>query len=281
MGHTLAELRRELARSLDSYVSGVATGGTEKTLIDDLYLKSGQFRQDFFIGGDLYIIKTSDGHAPQGEARYVIGFEQVSGTVTLGMPFSAPVEMGDRYELYKNASVDELNQALMFAVQDWNFTSSDALITTNAEYEIVCGGLVTADQISGVWVRDGDNAADGYQPLSNYRLWMKAGTINLEIKNQAILGGRYYLRVEYQARYDQLKDNQGAFLDSAVVGGDLAKMILDAKRFYYDRRMNSATGVDRDWYAQLLTFTIEQQEKVKTPPRRATKRAQQQNYGGV
>jgi len=278
MSHTLAELRRELARSLDSYVLIYASSSTPTTITDTNLLMSGRWKTGHFIGADLYVCEAG-GSPPQGENKYVTGFDASTGTLTFLTPFTATVEPGDEVELYQHATVAELNQALMFAVKSWQFTSTDQIQDGVAQYEIVCNGLSLAAQVTGVFVRNSSDEESGYFQISNYRLWEKDGILFMEILNKALLADGNYFRIEYLAQYTSLKDPSGDFLDSAIVGGDLNDHMLLAKRYFYDRRMNVATAIDRDWYAGLLRFTTEEIEKKVEPPRRRSGRARQQRYG--
>jgi len=167
----------------------------------------------------------------------------------------------------------------MFAVKSWQFTSTDQIQDGVAQYEIVCNGLSLAAQVTGVFVRNSSDEESGYFQISNYRLWEKDGILFMEILNKALLADGNYFRIEYLAQYTSLKDPSGDFLDSAIVGGDLNDHMLLAKRYFYDRRMNVATAIDRDWYAGLLRFTTEEIEKKVEPPRRRSGRARQQRYG--
>ena len=278
MSHTLAELRRELARSLDSYVTGYVASATALTMTDDDLLKSGRWADDHFIGADLYIVE-ADGAAPEGENKYVTDFDAATGKITFGTAFDAVLQAGDQYELYQNVTVAELNQALMFAVKDWRFTSSDDVVEGISQYEITASGINSANQITGVFIRNSQDEDDGYYPITNYRLWESAGTVYLEILNAALLTSNYYYRIEYLAEYNNLKNTSGAFLDTATVGGDLNRHMLMAKRYFYDRRMNIATPIDREWYAGLLRFTTEEIEKKESPPRRRAGRMPLQDWG--
>jgi len=278
MSHTLAELRRELARSLASYVSGYVSSSDTNYLIDSTVLLSGQWSDDHFVGADLYIV-AADNEAPQGENRYVTAFDSATGKISWAVPFSAALEVGDQYELYLNSTVAELNNALMFAVKDWRFLSSDEVVTTAAEYTIDSAGLSSAGQVTGIFIRHSDRPEYGYYPISAYRCWDQAGTVHLEILDRNLLNTEYYFRIEYLAEYKNLKDTTGEFLDSATVGGDLNLHMLRAKRAYYDRRMNAGAPDDRDWYASLMRFTVEELDKVIETPRRRASRAKLQNWG--
>lgn len=278
MSYTLATLRAELAKTLNSYIAGTATGGSTTTVIDTNLLDSGQYADDHFIGADIYINDTTDDAAPEGEARYCTDFAQSTGTLTVGKAFSVAPEASDTYEIYLNTTVEELNQALMWAVKDWRFVSSDDLVSTSAEYTVTASHLSGADQIIGVWTRSASDTQSNYERVTNYKLWDNAGVITIEFEDASDLDSTLYVRVEYLADFTQLKTS-GSFVDTASVGGDLYQHILNARKYYFERRMQQAAGADRDWYASMVRYTIEELQRLDTDTQRPASQAKQENFG--
>ena len=278
MAYTLAALRIELAKALDSYITGTAPSGTTTTIVDTNLLDSGQYADDHFIGADIYISDTTDDAAPIGEARYCTDFVVSTGTITVGKLFSAAPGAGDTYEIYTATTVDELNQALMLGVKDWRFVSSDDFVDDQAEYQITANHLHNADQIVGIWVRAGDDTGAAYKQVTDFRLWDNAGTLTVDFNDPSLQDTSLYARIEYQAEFSQLKSS-GAFLDTASVGGDLSKHLLYAKLAFYERRMQSASGVDREWYATMVRYTSEKIDEMGETSGRQASKAKMEQYG--
>lgn len=259
--YTLLQLRRDLARSVDALVMVVATGGSATTIVDTSLLDSGEFPDAGLVGATAYVVQTTDGLAPKGQGRYVTGYNSATGTLTVGQPFSAPIDAGDEIDLYTRYTLDELNTALMLSVRDWRFVTLVVLAPATFTYGISANGLHDRGQITGVWYRE--SAQSPYRPLHNYAIHQDAEALTLELRD-ALTGT---IMVEYEARYDQLKSG-AAFDDTRVVGGDLEHHIIVAQAHLFRRKMQAAAGPDRDWYASLYRETMERlQREVPVRPR--------------
>jgi hypothetical protein len=252
--YTLLELRRYLARTVDSYVAVTATGGSTTTIVDTNLLDSGEFPDESLIGATAYVANTTDGLAPKGSARYVTDFDNTTGTLTVGHAFPAAIDPGDTIDLYTRYSLDELNTALMIAVRDWRLIALTTEMTPGV-YAVTGNGLHDRGQIRGVWYRY--TANEDFKPIYNYTLFQDADTITL---NLPVPIPSAVLRVEYEARYDQLKSGS-VFDDTKVVGGDLEYHLLFAQAHLFRIRMQRAAGPDRDWYASLYREAIERLER--------------------
>lgn len=278
MAYTLAQLRQELAKTLDSFVTGTATGGSTTTIIDTDLLDSGQYADDHFNGADLYMYDTTDDAAPEGEARYCTDFVQSTGTLTVGKEFTAAVGAGDTYEIYLSCTVAELNQALMFSVKDWRLYTTLTLSDNTAEYTVSADHLNEATQITGVWMKDSDETEESYHEITNYNLWDDAGTITIEFQDTQDQDSSYTVRIEYLADFSQLKSS-GVYSDTASVGGDLSTHILYARKYYFERKMVSASGVDREFFASMVRYTGEEIELLDEEHDRRPSKVKLQDYG--
>ena len=130
-----------------------------------------------------------------------------------------------------------------------------------------------------IWIRDAEDAEEPYTQVSDYRVWENAGRLILALGDTIRYDETVAIRIEYVAEYTQLlKDRK--FWDGAEVGGDLETILLKAKRYWYERKMQSASGADRDWYAQMVRFTIEEMDKRDDSRRRPPSRARMQVWGG-
>lgn len=88
-------------------VSGTATGGSLTTILDTSKLNQAD---NFWTKLQAFIVTTTNGAAPQGEAKRIAASSGSNYRVTVEMPFSATVESGDTYgiAIFSNAYLDNL-----------------------------------------------------------------------------------------------------------------------------------------------------------------------------
>lgn len=135
MGETLDQLRAKLARHVQRYITGTATGGTTATLIDTSGLA--RFTDDDALNGALlYISDTTDEQAPEGEARFVTDYIASSKTLTVSPAFSAAPGAGDTYELY----------LAPLQLDDWDQCVNDAI---GSAWPVVFKPTITEAAIDG------------------------------------------------------------------------------------------------------------------------------------
>ncbi|MCS7038038.1 MAG: hypothetical protein RMN24_00740 [Anaerolineae bacterium] len=266
MSYTLLYLRQQLAQSLDSLVQITATSGTTTTIVDTQRLDSGEFPDDAFVGATVYCTATSDGLAPKGQARYVTDFVAATGTLTVGRPFTAAVDPNDAFDIYTRYTDIELNTALSFAVRDWRLIAVTTSVDTTT-YTLTGVGLHHRGQIANVLARPKDDQVP-WAPVPNWRVWQDGPTLLLQVPTP--IPADYELRVEYQALYDQLKSG-AQFDDTKVAGGDLWRHLLTAQMHLYRIKMQSESGVDRDWYASLYREAVERLQQPADDGRRASR----------
>lgn len=275
MSYTLAQLRKELAKTLGCYVSGTATSGSTTTVVDTSLLDSGEWADDHFNGSTIYIVDTTDDAAPKGEARFITDFTQSSGTITVGKAFTAAPDASDEFEIYTIYTVDELNTALMLAVEDWRLHTTLSLTDTAAEYSLTAEGLHEANQVIAVSLRDSSDTDQEFKVISDWRVWDDGGTLTIEFADDAV-DASSSARIEYLAKYDQLSASGvfgAAYDDAQVVGGDLWMHILKAQSHLYRIKMNYVTGADLDRYTAFYREAEERLEREMSVSRRRPGRA--------
>ena len=95
MNFTLTNVLQRLYRELGVSEMGVATSG-DATSVIDTHLK-GKFSGNPFKDGVLFIVRTTDGLAPQGEFSAIDTYDGSAQDFTLRNSLSAAVEAGDVY----------------------------------------------------------------------------------------------------------------------------------------------------------------------------------------
>lgn len=275
MSWTLRTLRQEFARSLDSLLTGTATGGSTSTLVDSSIAAT--YTDDMFNSGQLYIATTTDGLAPQGQLRYISDYTGSSGTFTTGAVFTAAVGAGDSYDCYLRTTKDELDHALMRAVEDQRLYTSLSVNSSTAEYTLTATGLHDVSQIKGISYRYTSDTDVMYTPIApdRYRLWNNGGVLSLELDG-AVLDNNLTLRIEYVAQYDPL--NSASFADATVIGGDLNRHLMYAKMYYYERRMVASSGATWDRYSALYQEVLARVSDSEPSPKRRASKAKLQSY---
>jgi len=111
---TLATLVEELARRMRDFEEQTATGGSTTTVVDTTNRTEAD---DYWNESWVYIRTTTDGNAPQGEERKVTDFTASSDTLTVAPAFSAAVESGDTYWLFKRFRFEEYKRAINAAIR--------------------------------------------------------------------------------------------------------------------------------------------------------------------
>lgn len=82
-------------------VTGVATGGSDEVLVDTSARQSSVYSPATYEGQWLRINDTSNSLAPEGEIRPVTVYTPAAGRLAVSPQFSATIESGDDYELWR------------------------------------------------------------------------------------------------------------------------------------------------------------------------------------
>lgn len=274
MSYSLLTLRQELSRSTGGLIQGTATAGSTTTVTDLVNLK--RFADDHLIGGDLYITDTTDDLAPKGEVRYISDFVQSTGIVTVDTAFTVAPGAGDTYDVYLKYTKEDLDTALMLAISDWRMVTTLSLSSNVAEYALSATALHNADDVIGVWLRESSDTQAAYEQVSDWRVWDNAGTLTLEF-GTVNFDSNTLCRVVYEARYDQT-DTAGVYLDTATVGGDMARHLIRAQAQLYFMKMQSSSAPDRDWLASMYRERMERIEAMGRSERPSAGKAKTQDW---
>lgn len=95
----LTDLLQKSFRSLGMANTGVATGGSTTTVVDSA--QASRWEGDVWKNGCIFIIRTTDGLAPQGEFKRISSYNNSAVTFTTDT-FSAAVGAGDTYMFVDN-----------------------------------------------------------------------------------------------------------------------------------------------------------------------------------
>jgi hypothetical protein len=199
--YTLFDLTYRVARELGVVREGTATGGSQTTIIDTIYLLN-RFNDDHFNAGTAWILydAVGSGAAPQGEMGRISDFVKTTGVVTVSAALTAAVAAGDRYavadaEYTKDMLTQAINDELALIMVPY---LDDATITTDeetTEYDLPTG--VLAENIE-VWFNINDTTDDNYW-TQTYDWYVQANDpsnpLRLIFKNQPIQP--YDVRIKY------------------------------------------------------------------------------------
>lgn len=146
-GRTRRELRELVARVF-GWWSGVATGGSQTTIVDS---RLARFADDYWLGATAWLVYKSN--VPQGYEVTVTDFASSTGTLTVTPAFDSSCVAGDEYQLFRYISKRQIDDAL-------NESCRGALarcdLTPNSDYSLAYSlsafGLLRPSQIAGVYV---------------------------------------------------------------------------------------------------------------------------------
>ena len=173
MALTLGDLYQAIARNFGAlYATGTATSGSTTTIVDTSNLPA-LAANDALNNGYAYVKTDAAGAhaAPEGQTRLITDFVQSTGTVTVGIAFSAAVGVGDTYVVCAGVPKATLADAAAQALRDaWpsfhqKYIDDTTVIAADTyAYDIPA----TIDVLDEVWIQ-GDAAASFYDPVNVWR----------------------------------------------------------------------------------------------------------------
>jgi hypothetical protein len=171
---TLFDLTYRVAVDLGGLQEGLATGGSTSTLVDTAGLVG--LDNDLFNLGTLWIPKTTDSLAPQGQFKQITDFVASTKTVTIASVMTATIGSGDTYAINKkryplSKIIQKINQVLATAgkvpVEDITTTT----VLDQREYTLPAAASLDLRQ---VWLETDPNR-DLWMPLYNWEMVYTAG----------------------------------------------------------------------------------------------------------
>lgn len=137
---TKAKFRSRLREELGDVerLTGTATGGSLTTIVDTARLiqPDNYWRERL---GKVFIKTSTDGLAPQDEARRIAASSSSNKDLTVELPFSAAVESGDTYGLaiFSNARLDNVVSGTLLDFSDYrplHFNENLVIATADKRY---------------------------------------------------------------------------------------------------------------------------------------------------
>jgi hypothetical protein len=205
--YTLFDLVWKCVVELGIARTGTATGGSTSTLVDTSGLRN--VDEDYYEEGSLFILKSTDGAAPQKEFGEIDSFAADTDTVTLFSTVSAAIGAGDvygvasrRFPLYllKQKINNELYLGGEIPVDDTSLTTvADTLEYTLPE-DIAAQDL---RQVLRATSTDANNLR--HVPVLNWDVqWSDTGTTSvLRLENELDAG--YEMMLRYAKPHDELR----------------------------------------------------------------------------
>lgn len=222
---TVFDVLLQALRHLDALVEGTATGGSAMTIVDSSLMANAlAYADDHFNEGPAFVVKTTDGLAPQGRMRRITDYEDAAGTVTCAT-FTDTVDAGDQYALgTKRYPAGQVYGALnAWLVEVGAVPTEDTSLETAADDRDYALPVAAKFDLRQVWLARETAAPYDYEPLVHWRVEPAAGNAvgNLAFPYQPRVG--YKIKLLYMARHpavyadsDYLSDYLG--LDWAAVG---------------------------------------------------------------
>jgi hypothetical protein len=209
---TIADLTYRVARELGVVLENTADSGSTTTLVDAARSES----DDYWIGGPLWILSTTDGAAPQGEMSDVSDFVSSTGTITVSPEFTVAPEDGDYYAIGKrryprSILIQKVNQAIKDLGQ---IEQTDTSVTTAAgqsEYSIPAA---VAKDLRRVFEQLSTTSGDT-QPKERFDWSIRrsaTGTKDVLVFDAPLVGGRT-LELRYYDEHAEIRDADSALDD--------------------------------------------------------------------
>lgn len=206
MTYTLYDLVLAVAPLVANYVEGTATGGSTTTTIDTVDRTEDD---DYWNGGTLFVVQTTDGLAPQGEYKRITDFVKSTAVITAGT-LTAAVGAGDFYAIIDdeyplNLIIAGVNDALRRLGRVPVFdTTSLTIASGQTEYDLPVAAKTDLRQ---VFIQTQDDSNDNrWKEIFNwYSRPSTAGTVGKLILNKQFTSGDK-LALYYMASHDLMRD---------------------------------------------------------------------------
>jgi len=162
---TLFDYMIDTLRLLGGLRTGLIESGNTTTSVDAVNRNEDD---DYWIGGTIYMIDTTDEAAPEGEHKLITDFVQSSGTITHAA-FSATVTANDQYAVSEaHYPHDVLIDCINLAIKQFRYPRTDttlSVVADQTEYDIPSG--VQQGRIREVYIQTNVD--------SNDNRWRKIG----------------------------------------------------------------------------------------------------------
>jgi len=203
----LEDARTRLAEETGLLIEGVAEVGSDTTSIIDTAHLEHLTRDDVLIGWLAYI-RSAGAAVPEGQARRIIDFAQATSDITVEYAYTAAVENGDTYEVYKAPlSLDEWDLCINQAITDaWPLVWTREIYSASVVTQIY-NMPAAAEEVIGV-------VLGRWRWLLPHSEWISHGDprdLDVELLVPVIVGRD--IRIVYKARYPELGVGDATALD--------------------------------------------------------------------
>jgi len=220
MAITLEDARAELAGLVGRFHKGVATGGDTDEIFDTDGLA--RFNTDEILAGCLAYIREDAGGlgaAPEGESRWITGYDVDSNSIELEYDLSAAVAVDDIYEVYlAPLSLDDWDACINVAIREaW------PQVWSREVYEVDSTGSLTyilpedAEDVEFVRLRMLGSRAGFPSQVVPHNVWALDGAPGVDDLNirfsRAPAGLAVRLEIHYKGRYAELAAGEETDLD--------------------------------------------------------------------
>lgn len=302
---TLAHVRAELAASMGGYDQRAATTVTYDSENDQTTINSsglinspkdpsglaGKYQDGHFAGAWVHFRPNADSNY-DFSSWYVVESKANGDLVVPGQVGVA--KEGDFFDLFTTFSVDELNRALRFGLEEMRLYYHGQFDPDNEKEEISSNGLFSSSQIKGVWFRNltGELGAteDAWINLNNWETFDNEGRVFVSVPFEYTPARDFFegkeFRVEYVARYTvgsalaAAPADQFFMEDEAIVGGDLNRQLARSRERLFYMRTLSCGAADREYWGMMLQDARIAQKEFELPsPRIRARKALTTRWG--
>lgn len=230
MTFNLFDITLRVAQELGITIDGTATAGAVNSLTDTVALQNGQYGDDFFNNGTLWLVRDAGGlgAAPQGEYARISDFVKTTGVVSLSTSLTVAIASGDTYALAnkeypRDTIINQINKVLRAIFVMTEDISTITTASDQTEYNLPAALL---DQDIEVFIQGKTLDTNDYKWQQMYDWYIRqtaSGTQKLLVfKTQP--PEPYLLRLVYYIPHAQLS----AATDKLHESADLNRVALES-----------------------------------------------------
>ena len=261
MSTTLYQLRQQVGLLLGSGDMAMVTGTPSASFATTGFQCPSLALEEDDYYNDWYLRFYSGTH--KGTTVRVTDFAQADGAITFSPALSTVVDETDLFELHRDFSPEEMNNAINLAIQAVEMEAledktDESLTIVSGTWEYaVPSGFVYIDAI--YQVSDTDSTEMSYIDLRHWQVINKSGTKYLWFdKNKVSLTADYTLRITGQSKASTLT------LDAGTTEISTAFLVQQAKALLHQQRIDGTGGVSEAHDKQMaLAQTMADRERPK------------------
>ena len=235
MTYNVFDLTYRVARELGVLQEGTATGGSQTTLIDTVYLTQDD---DFWNGGTVWVTYDAGGSAVAPEGEWARITDHVSSTKTITCTsVTASIAASDLYAVadseYKRGDiVSQINRSLA-DMGEIIYTDTTTITTADDQTEYTLPVGLAAGNLREVWLQGDDDDADDnrWTEIKNWNIQITATGTAEELILQYQYASGYALKLVYIAPHPQMYTRTSKLSETIPLNNIIYPSVLNLLRY--------------------------------------------------